>query len=128
MRRATEKVAETTVEDLLTGMVGWGSPTSTTKWPGAKSSSPISTSADWSSRPSARAPSAGRMPWRAAFRQAQGYAETLRVGLAGVSDWALLVAAYLVPAGRRARATMDLSIEEVGGPDRVGLLRLAGAS
>jgi hypothetical protein len=68
------------------------------------------------------------MPWRAAFRQAQGYAETLRVGLAGVSDWALPVAASLVPAGRRARATVDLSIEEVGGPDRVGLLRLAGAS
>jgi hypothetical protein len=50
------------------------------------------------------------------------------VGLSGVSDRALLVAAYLVPGGRRARATVDLSIEEVGGPDREGLLRLAGAS
>jgi hypothetical protein len=49
----------------------------------------------------------------AAFLQAQGYAETLRVGLVGVSDGAHLLAADLVPGGRRIRAETDISMEEV---------------
>ena len=110
---APEKVAENIIEDLLTGVLGWGLSDINhqvarcdilvthlgirrlvieTKRPGALS---------------------GPHAVDAAFLQAQGYAETLQVGLVGVSDGAQLLAADLVPGGRRARATADLSMKEV---------------
>jgi hypothetical protein len=49
----------------------------------------------------------------AAYLQAQGYAETLRLGMAAVSHGAHLLAADLVPGGRRTRGEADVSLEEV---------------
>jgi hypothetical protein len=110
---APEKVAENIVEDLLTGVLGWALSDLNhqvarcdilvthlgvrrllieTKRPGALS---------------------GPHAVEAAFFQAQGYAETLRVGLIAVGDGAHLFASDLVPGGRRRRAQADLSMEEV---------------
>jgi len=110
---APEKVAENIVEDLLTGILGWTLSDINhqvercdilvthlgvrrllieTKRPGALS---------------------GPRAVEAAFLQAQGYAETLRMGLVAVSDGAHLLAADLVPGGRRPRAEADVSIGEV---------------
>jgi len=49
----------------------------------------------------------------AAYLQAQGYAETLRLGMAAVSHGAHLLAADLAPGGRRTRGEADVSLEEV---------------
>jgi hypothetical protein len=110
---APEKVAENIVEDLLTGVLGWALSDINhrvarcdilvthvgvrrllieTKRPGARS---------------------GPRAVEAAFLQAPGYAETLHVGLVAVSDGAHLLAADLVPGGRRTRAETDISMEHV---------------
>jgi hypothetical protein len=111
---APEKVAENIVEDLLTEVLGWALSDINhqvarcdilvthlgirrllieTKRPGALS---------------------GPRAVGAAFLQAQGYAETLRVGLVAVSDGAHLLTADLVAGGGRTRAETNISMEEVG--------------
>jgi hypothetical protein len=109
---APEKVAEDIVADLLTDVLGWAVSDLNhqvaycdilvtqlgvrrlvieTKRPGALG---------------------GQRAVDGAFLQAQGYAETLHVDTVGVSDGARLLAADLIPGGRRLRVEADLSLIE----------------
>jgi len=110
---APEKVAENIIEDVLTGVVGWA--LSDLNHQVARSDILVThlgirRLVIETKRPGALS---GEHAVEAAFLQAQGCAETLRVSLVGVSDGAHLFAGDLIPGGRRSRAEADLSMDAV---------------
>jgi hypothetical protein len=110
---APEKVAENIVEDLLTGVLGWA--LSDINHQVARCDILVTHLGVRRLLIETKRPGAlvGPRAVEAAFLQARGYAETLRVGLVAVSDGARLLAADLVPGGRRTRAETDISMEGV---------------
>lgn len=110
---APEKVAENIVEDLLTGVLGWAF--SDLNHQVARCDILVTHLGVRRLLIETKRPGAlrGAHAVEAAFLQAQGYAETLRVGLVAVSDGAHLFASDLVPGGRHTRVEADVSMEEV---------------